>query len=175
MHAILWLFTRLLAIALFRAGPQDLPASRSLVPLTLALYLLVDFLQARYLAGWVRRGVVVGLDALLLGAFVQSLLLWKRKIARLRQTLGALYGTGAVVGLAGLPLVDRMWDAEAAGRGGFGMSLLVLAYMAWAILVVAHVLRQALECRFDSAVGASIFLFLFTQLILALLVEKAGG
>jgi hypothetical protein len=133
-------------IIILRRGPQDIPASRFLmlssllcyVASGLALYLthvptLVDSLA--------ELGVVVTLEA----GFFLVLLRVNGKLPRAGQTLTALWGTGSILTLAGLPLhvwVQTLPDgSEAAAVPSMGILLLLIL----SLVVAGHILREALE------------------------------
>ncbi len=167
MQALLWLFSRFAAIAFLRAGPQDLPAGRSLIPVSLSLYLLVDLAQAMPRFDLARQIMIAVLDALLLAAFVQLLLRSTRRSARFRQTLGALYGAGAFLGLFGIPLAWRLEAVDpVAGSLPVGVTLLLFVYLGWNLVVMAHVLRHALDRGLGTGLAISLLYFLLTQMIM---------
>jgi len=73
------------------------------------------------------------------------------KTVRLVQTLTALAGTGALLGLIGLPLIQQAAQAHQVEAGpSAGMVLAWLALLAWSIAVKAHILRHALSMRYGS-------------------------
>ncbi len=167
MQALLWLLSRFAAIAFLRAGPQDLPAGHSLIPVSLGLYLLVDLIQALPRFDVPHMIMIAVLDALLLAAFVQLLLRSTRRVARLPQTLGALYGAGAFLGLFGVPLAWQLESVDpVTGTLPAGVMLLLFVYLGWNLVVMAHVLRHALDRGLGTGLAISLLYFLFSQLIM---------
>ena len=139
---------------LFRRRPQDDVLSYAALALALGAYLLMDLLQAA--GNWPPFQVVAVclLDVAVMIAFTGTVLLLTRKITRLVQTLTALAGTGALLGIVGLPLFfNAAKGGEAVAPSGLiAMGWLVL--FVWHISVQAHIYRHALTTRFS--VGAAL-------------------
>lgn len=148
MKGVVWLRSWLEQLLLRRA-PQDDKLSPSVLVLALLAYLLMDLLQA--VSGSVFTvAVAMSLaDTALLMLFVWAVLAIADKRVRLVQTLTALAGTGAMLGLIGLPLVQQAAQArqlEAAPSAAMAFAWLVL--LAWSIAVQAHIFRHALSTRY---------------------------
>lgn len=126
-----------------RVAPQQLPASTGLLGLALALYVLVGIAVALPGSGWSMALLLSVLDLGVMAALT-ALVLWLwGKPARFNQTLSALAGTGALLGLLALPLVLMALDPVPAWAG-----LLWLALLFWNLAVRGHILRHALEIPF---------------------------
>jgi hypothetical protein len=134
---------------LLRRAPQDDRLSRSVLGLALAAYLLIDLLQSLSSSVFT-VGVAMSLvDTVLLMLFVWLVLSVAGKGVRLVQTLTALAGTGALLGLIGLPLVQQAAQAHSIEAGpSSAMVLAWLALLAWSIAVQAHIFRHALSTRY---------------------------
>lgn len=160
------LLTIWLDICLLRKGPQDLPASRVLLTLTVITYGLVSFLLS--LPGYdVARALLMALtELMLLVAFAAALLFMTGKIARLNQTLTALTGTGTLLGLLALPLVTTLSPSQDAAQLSDVIGLFWLVLFAWSLLVIAHIMRHALAIAFPVAIGVSV---LYTLVALQLM------
>ena len=88
------------------------------------------------------------LDVLLMAVFAWVVLRVTVKTRRFVQTLTSLAGTGIMLGLAALPLVQL---AASAHRNDEPMADLVLGWLillAWGISVEAHIFRHALSVRY---------------------------
>ena len=133
---------------LLKRAPQDDPVSFAALILALSGYLLIDLVQASASS---RMAVSLGmtlLDTLLMAVFVWVVLRVTSKTQRFVQTLTSLAGTGMILGLAALPLVQL---AASAHRNDAPMSGLVLGWLillAWSISVQAHIFRHALSVRY---------------------------
>lgn len=156
-------------ICLLRAGPQDLPASRELLGLAIASYMLVSFLLS--LPGYppVTAGQMALIDATLLIVFAATALYISGRMARLTQTLTALSGTGTLLGLFALPVIQLLSSAQEAGQPSLLAGMLWLLLFGWNLLVVAHIIRHALSVNLPVAIGiAMLYTLVAMQIINAL-------
>jgi hypothetical protein len=153
-------------ICLLRAGPQDLPASRELLGLAITSYTLVSFLLSVPGYPLATAGQMALVDATLLIVFAASLLYFIGKKARLYQTLTALAGTGTLLGLFALPVIQLLPQREEAGQQPpLLASLLWLLLFGWSLLVVAHIMRHALSVKLPVAIGIAMLYSLVAILI----------
>jgi hypothetical protein len=157
---MLRLITIWLDICLLRAAPQELPASRVLLWLSLAAYSLVSFFlsQAGHPSGLALR--MLGVDLALLVVFAVVPLYLLDKSARIGQTLTALAGSGALLGLIALPVIRVLFEGQAAGEVPPFAALLWLILFGWSLLVVAHIMRHALSVTFPVGLGVAILYML---------------
>ena len=151
-----------LDIVLWRRGPQDLPDSTLLVWLTILAYVATGALQLAIFGGgtgalWFLY--LVG-DPLLLAAWVLLMLALYRRTARLRQTLAAVFGTGALLGLAlYLPvqlLIASSGLEEAQTLVGFVALGLVVVFA----LVTGRLVKLATVARLVTGVASALCYFL---------------
>jgi len=168
---LLALFRVCLDIALLRSGPQVLPRSALLLALCALLYaatylavVATTALELRVLVAQVLASVgldVVGLWLVLAAA---------RRTARYPQSLAALFGSGAVLNLALLPVALLVaHGGEAGGKvGAVGASLV----MGWGLAVLSHILRHALEVAWGLALAVAA-LYMFASIVLQRLLGAA--
>jgi hypothetical protein len=131
---------------LLHRAPQDDPQSYPMMMLGLAAYAVMDLLQARASSSWQLSLAMTAADTLLVVLFARVVLMVARKPERYVQTLTALAGTGAIVGLVGLPLVqmaERSRQLEQPVGGGLLLAWLLL--VGWSVTVQAHIFRHALS------------------------------
>ena len=167
------LLTIWLDICLLRAGPQDLPASRVLLGLTLTSYLLVSTLLS--LPGYpaFTSLQIAAADLVLLVLFAASMLYLTGRAARFNQTLSALAGSGTLLGLLGLPLVHALYRAQDAEQVSLPVLLFWLLLMVWNLLVMAHIMRHALSTSLFVGLGVSLlYALLSMQIIVALFPQQ---
>ena len=157
------------AICLLRAGPQDLPVSRTLLRITLGCYLLFAWLLAIPAYGQGRALLVALLDAALMVMFVLAVLYLLSRSARIPQTLTAMAGCGSLLGLLAVPLV--LWGQPGqAEEQVSGMLLYVwLLLLVWNLLVAGHILRHALSTSLGIGTGVSLLYALFSMQLVAAL------
>jgi hypothetical protein len=156
-------------ICLLRAGPQHLPASRELLGLAMASFTVVSFLLS--LPGYplVAAGQLALMDATLLVVFAAMVLYLSGKMARLTQTLTALSGTGTLLGLIALPVMQLLSSGQEAGQPFLLAGMLWLVLFGWNLVVMAHIMRHALSVSFPVAIGiAMLYTLVAMQVIKAL-------
>lgn len=144
------MFRLILDIALFQRGPQALPASFWLTVAALAVYALAGLLAHQLIVPVANPLGPVLFDLFLMVGFALALLFGFGYPERSLQTLAALGGTGTLLTLCGLPVV-QMLDADATGAVAALGVILWSALMIWSLAVTAHILRHALSVSF--AVG----------------------
>lgn len=139
------LFEQFWNLCLLRVAPQDLPASDTLMAMTVFLYMATSFVMAVPQLPLGSSALAAVIDTLLMTG-MSYLMLWARLMPeRWRQTLTALAGSGALLGLVAIPLV--YWEAQAgpASQASLMPQIILLAMLFWNLVVVAHILRHALS------------------------------
>ncbi|MFP4208328.1 MAG: hypothetical protein ACLFSC_06670 [Wenzhouxiangella sp.] len=151
------LLQRLIGIILLRQGPQDLPPGPSVLLAVLAFYMLVAALS-------LNMGSPSGSPTtiLLLATGLPMVLTWivlrlKSRVSRWEQTLGALYGTSALLSLLSLPL-----NVQAGTEPAPPVVLLSLLIFLWSFAVDAHIWRHALEVSFAAGLAVAMIMFLIS-------------
>ena len=143
-------------IALRRRGPGDLPESTALLALTAAAYAAFSAVQSWMLFGLQDLAGRTAADVLLAGALIWVLLLAIGRRRRFRQTASAVFGTGALLS----PLVIALLALKAPAAASQPLALLVwagsVAIIVWFTLIVAHILRAALEVRPFTALAVAV-------------------
>jgi len=157
---------RILAIMLLRAGPQDLPYSRSLFVISTFLYLAsgVLVLTTAMSSGQAVANMVLDVVVLLAFSYIcLSLLKYK---ARFVQMVTALAGIGIVCHLLAWPLFMQLQDMQEQEQGVKIAALLMLLLISWQVLVFAHVFRHAMQMSMMRALALS-FGYLFFSMAAA--------
>ena len=168
---VLW---KLMEICLLRAGPQQLPAAPQFLALMLIGYFLVGLLISRLSFDLGAAAAVSLLDVLLMAAFTQLALRIVAKPERFTQTLAALAGTGQLLSLLALPLIQRLYAAQAAGDTAAGSALAWLALLIWNLLVLGHILRHALSVSLMTGVGVAVLYSLASVMIVRVVFPGSG-
>ncbi|MCB1861146.1 MAG: hypothetical protein H6964_11220 [Chromatiaceae bacterium] len=153
-------------ICLLRAGPQDLPGSVFLVVLTALLSLLTGTLVIVGTFGSLDTALAAQLlDILLLLGLLRLVLQLTGKSARFLQTAAALFGSGALINLVTMPLQLLGSGVTSQGDAGELSGLFYLFLIIWALVIVAHIVRQALEVRMASGILISLAYFLIVNYV----------
>ena len=150
-----------LRVGLLRAGPQDLPGSGFLVLLTAFLSLLTGTLVIIGAFGSLTTALAAqALDILLLLGLLRLLLQITGRSARFQQTAAALFGSGALINLVTMPMqLLSSGDPSTSAPGELG-GLFYLAVIIWALVIVGHIIRQALEIRMAAGIMLALAYFL---------------
>ena len=162
-------------ICLLRAQPQDLPASRFLLGLSLACYALVSLLVSVRSSGLAGALQVAVVDLGLLTAFVLCLLYLQNKTARINQTLSALAGCGSLLGIFALPLVLLVQPDQSPDQIPALLRLFWLLLFVWNLLVMAHIMRHALSSSFATGLAFSVLYMLVTMQVIATVFPQQVG
>ena len=159
-------------MCLLRLRPQDIPASPALLATTLAVYLSANVAVSLIRSTLVEALILVSIDTLLGVAFIFVALHLRHYPERLTQTLTALLGTGVVMSIPAYAL--HRWFSLLQARdleSELAVNLWVLLFV-WNLLVMAHILRHALNTRFIFGffitVGYVLVLFRFMGVIQSL-------
>ena len=130
---------------MLRAGPQDLPASRFLFALMLAIYTAISLVLSLIELQMPIAAVFTGLDVVLVLALAGGVLWVSDKWSRFNQTATALLGIGTLFGIAAAPLL--LWQqALSGGENPLPLpSVMLMALMIWNLIVVGHIVRHALS------------------------------
>jgi len=161
---------------LLRRTPQADPVSRTALGGSLMAYLTMDLLQARTSSDWQTSLGMTALDMLIMILFSWSVLRLAKKPARYMQTLTALAGTGAVLGLVGLPLIQQAAQAHLDEGPAGTLVLGWLMLLVWSISVQAHIYGHALSMRYGAGLlvaGAQMVLAI--SLLETLFPQAAGS
>lgn len=133
-----------------RRAPQDDPLSVTALGGALLAYALVDLMQARTASGWLASLGMSITDTLIVILYSWLVLLIAKRPTRLAQTLTALAGTGALLGLLGMPLMLHASRVQEGGDPGAALVMGWLVLLIWNITVQAHIYRHALSSRYGT-------------------------
>ncbi len=114
----------------------------------LLLYVLTDQAQALAGSSWLVASAMTLLDSMIMVLFSSLVLVIAGKTGRYVQTLTALAGTGALLGMVGLPLVTLATNASQSGGPAGVLVIGWLLLLIWSITVQAHIFRHALSTSF---------------------------
>jgi len=133
-------------IALWRRGPQDLPAVGILLPLTIGVYVLISValgeLTPQLRSGWTPH---VLSDAAFVALWYWLLLILAHRSERYLQTAAALFGLQTVLAA---PSIVCAWLLQRFAHDAVWLTLAyigALAVLVWTLVAIGHVLRSALE------------------------------
>ncbi|HVH82741.1 MAG TPA: hypothetical protein VM713_00350 [Steroidobacteraceae bacterium] len=161
-------------IALLRRGPQDLPASRLLLILTVCAYAAVNALVSSLLppsTGW---PLALAIEVLFQLAWYAALLELTSRRERFLQTTTAVFGFQSV--LAPL-LIASEWLMRRFGQDStWQLPIAVggLALVIWVIAANGQVVKAALDWSSATSVALVILQIVATQLLMLALFPQSG-
>lgn len=172
---MLQLLKLMVDICLLRAGPQDLPGSSVLVAMSALAYFGTSLLLFN-IDSTFRMSLVVGaLDTLLLFGFTVLMLQVRRVPERFRQTFSAFAGTGALLGVCALPLIEIMVRAQAQGNEAPGVALGWFALLLWSLSVFGHIVRHAISVPLSLGIGIGVLFAVVTVAIVKVVFPGMAG
>lgn len=166
MYALLKLYFN---VCRLKAGPQDMPASPALLGVTMVAYLVTGLLLAITEMPLLASLGQVVLDLLILCAVVWFALSMHQWSNRWQQTVTAITGSGSLLNIIGVPLVQWISRADEAGGDVQTPSLFLLVLLIWSLVVFVHIVRQAIESNAAVAVALGLAYFMLSILLGGLL------
>jgi hypothetical protein len=135
-----------LRIAIWRRGPQDVPAVGILLPLTIAAYVLLSALIGQLLPptqpGW---RLQLALDVPFMLLWYGLLLLLEGRRERFLQTATALFGLECVQALPSMVIESLATRFANDATWQLPVYVAAFAVLVWTLLAVGHILRATLE------------------------------
>jgi hypothetical protein len=171
LFALILPFVNLL---LFRAGPQDVPASKSALKIVIAACFITDVMGAVGLLGLPLSAMLSAGQIALYGGFVYLLLKINKKTERWLQTLTALFGALTLINLASYPFIQNL-NLISDGQLVLTPGLLIVAVLQlWFFIVMARILRDANEITLGRAILLTFLIINLIPLVLSSLVGVLG-
>lgn len=134
-------------LCLFKTSPADIPPSRWLLRIILAIYLVLGAVIG-LLDTTFTHSVISSISDTAMMIFLVWLLLKVRGYGqRYQQVLTAMAGTGVVIGLVGIPILWLFHQVEESQRATSYVMLPVIALLFWNLMVTAHIFRSALDIK----------------------------
>ena len=150
-------FRTLASIAVFRRGPDAIPYSPSLLLFAVLAAVLVAWLSILPLELAFNLVLPRLLVASLIAAGATALLTRLFRVReRLLQTLTALFGAGAVIGLVDIPISMLEQSDTSAELVGY----LILLRLGWELVVIGHILKSTLGIGQWAATGLALAIFI---------------
>ena len=157
-------------IALWRKGPQDLPASRALAMGVLAVYVGISFVQARLFHINLRAAVLmIGVDVLMLAGWLWGVLAFFGRRQRFIQTATAVLGVGVL-----LSTVDILMRGVQLASGAAEIlppSWMLLRFIAIA-LILGRIFMHALDRGLLTGMALTVAIIYSTQGVAQLMLDR---
>jgi len=170
------LITRFLDICFLKAGPQDLPNSIWLMKFSLVVYFALAVIS-QLLEYSLSMSLAAAIAELILMMLIVAILLQLRGYSeRFNQTVTAMAGTGTIISLIALPLVNL-----ASGISPDQMTftdnvimVLIMTVLLWSLMVTAHIFRNALEIKAGLAVALTVVYTIALMLVVGTAMSGAA-
>ena len=147
-------------ISLLKYRPQDVPASRELLALSVGIYFLLGFLLAKLDPNIANALPAAMADTAFLLVFTRLLLLLHRKSGRWTQTVTAMAGIGILFGLLFMPGVITLSESGPMTLIKQILSILLYLVLIWYVVVLAHIFRHAMSSSFALGIFISMIYML---------------
>ncbi|QEP43401.1 hypothetical protein D5085_09865 [Ectothiorhodospiraceae bacterium BW-2] len=166
MQRLLFAFIELV---LLQRPPQSLPANSLLFVLAVGCHGLTGWLIGRLSLAPELAAVAALYGTFIVLLYMVVLLEVAQKRIRLMQSLTALLGGEAVIGIVALPIVYVSLTGESGGVA----ALLSLSIVIWNLLFAAHIFRHTLADGKGSGMTAAV-LYMVTSLLLGAMLPLEG-
>ena len=167
MNALLTYFVRL---CLLRSTPQQLPASSSLLWLSLFANLLAGVLLVAGAGADLFLALLEGLaDSLLLLLMLWLALRWQRHGGRFLQSGTAFLGASTLLALVAVPLLAFTGAQGGSQPLGELAGILLLALIIWNMVVFGHILRHSFDVSLSLGIAFAVLYTLFSYQVMSLL------
>ena len=161
-----------LDIALWRKGPQDLPASALLATLVLGAYMATGFVRMRLFALDLQASLLfICVDALMLGGWLWLVLAFFGRRQRFVQTITATLGVGLLVLL--LDVTFRAAQLAFNLSSALSMNWLMLRFLITA-LVLGRIFMLALDRGLITGMALTVAIIYSTQAVVQLMLDLRG-
>ena len=170
MKYVIDLYYRAMHLCLFRMSPVEMPAGQTMMRWSVLIYVLIGMMTAQVqVSGWVGIMIFSTVEAVLFLVFIYGLLMMRGKGERITKTITAIMSTSTVIGVVGLPLLAQLPEDLTAGVGT-GLSFLLLVFVLWNLMVMAHIFRHAMDIKPGMAAVVSVVVLVLMMVVDGLLV-----
>lgn len=157
-------------IALWRKGPQDLPASRFLAVSVLLIYIIASFIQVHLFDLRLRTAtLIIAVDVAMLMGWLWLVLVFFGRRQRFVQTITAVLGVGVLLGM-----LDIMVRALQLGMGpaqNLPDYWLLLRFLAIA-LIMGRIFMHALDRGLLTGMALTVAIVYSTQAVAQLMLAQ---
>ena len=158
-----------LDIALWRKGPQDLPASAQLAALVLIAYMAGGFVRMQLFALDLEATLLfICIDALMLGGWLWLVLAFFGRRQRFVQSITAMLGVGVLVLMLDVTL--RVLQLALGLGASLTANWLMLRYVLTALLL-GRIFMLALDRGLITGIALTVAVFCSTQAVLQLMLD----
>ncbi len=155
-------------ICLLKLSPQDLPASWFLLQLTISFNFITSLVLLLIDSNLLSSIAQALLDITLFLGLLFLLLQHNQKSMRFAQTATAITACGGLINIFAMPIFILL-QATASDQINALALLGFLILFIWSLIIIAHILRHALDCQFFEGMILSVAYVLIHLLLSSLL------
>lgn len=161
-----------LDIALWRKGPQDLPASSLLATVVLVAYMAAGFVRVQLFALDLQASLLfICVDAMMLGVWLWVVLAFFGRRQRFVQTITATLGVGLLVLL--LDVTFRTAQLAFGLSDALSLNWLLLRFLIMA-LVLGRIFMLALDRGLITGIALTVAILQSTKAVVQLMLDLRG-
>lgn len=161
-----------LDIALWRKGPQDLPASRLLVLLVFGAYLLTGLVRMRlFTLGLGESLLFICIDVLMLAGWLWLVLAFFGRRQRFEQTISATLGVGLLILLGDIAV--RTLQITLGLSDTVAVNWLLLRFVI-TVLVLGRIFKLALDRGLVTGIALTVAITFSTKAVVQLMFTLRG-
>lgn len=178
MNALIGLF---LDVCLLRKGPADVPASKTLLKLTIGLYMVIGLVswsigRDNLLQSLPVSFLLAVFEMLLIITFVNIVLNVAGFPERILQTVTAMIGTGVMITVVAIPLLIWHYSIDPEYRNASAPSLLSLGLQIWLLAIYSRILADSVnQPSWVGTILSVVYIFsswTFTQWLITALIKS---
>lgn len=154
-------------VCLFRKGPEDLPASSSLLQMLVVVSILVSLFLGSFIHDHQVAFILSIVGVILTFAFLKILLI--KKPERFLQTFIAMLGTTILIDIISVPVIFPLLNEDLNSNLVLLFSLLALATYVWYVVVNGFIVSRAISSTLGYGISISIAFALVTYIIFELI------
>ncbi len=159
---------RYIDLCLMKVGPESIPASTSLLKLTLFAYLAIGIATSSIDMSLPMSIFSSLADTLFMVASIALLLRARGLQVRVQQTLSAMAGAGCCLGIVGFPIIAWFSQTPETEQANSYAMLFMVIIMFWSLMVTSHIFRYALDIKVFTAMMITIIYTALSLLVLGL-------
>lgn len=160
-------------IAVWRKGPQDLPASQFLAVCVLVTYVLTSFIQVQLFDLRLRSAVlIIAVDVVMLLGWLWSVLAFFGRRQRFVQTITAVLGVGTLLGC--LDIVVRSFQLALGPADSLPANWLLLRFCAIA-LIMGRIFMHALDRGLITGMALTVAIIYSTEEVAQFMLTRLQG
>lgn len=170
MSFLIDLYRRAVQLCLFRMGPADMPAGQAVMLWSAFIYFITSIFTAQLTVDGFAASIALAVieTVIFIVVVVGVLTIWQKQ-ERTVKTITAMMSSGTVMGVVGFPLLMQI-PKDIAAEVSTGMSFILLAFVLWSLMIMAHIFRHAMDIKPGLAAVVSVVVLVAMMIVDGLLI-----